>query len=105
MNLTTQTHVPIIMPHRCQSCGKKTTWAVGTLNICAACIMAQCERPAAKTPIRTKSGHPVRIYNTDGAGEYSTHGAYCGPNGWVLTSWNAFGDCWTGLAAHSLMIG
>lgn len=37
---------------------------------------------------RTRSGHKVRIYATDGGGKYTVHGAVCLDNGaWGIDSW------------------
>jgi len=36
---------------------------------------------------RTRCGHQVRIYATDGAGCYPIHGAYCEDGEWIVATW------------------
>ena len=40
---------------------------------------------------RTKNGHEVRIYATDGAGTYSVHGAILKNGEWGFARWNKYG--------------
>lgn len=43
--------------------------------------------------LKTKAGHAVRIYCTDGAGLYSIHGAYLNANDdWVCCTWKIDGS-------------
>jgi hypothetical protein len=43
--------------------------------------------------LKTKAGHTVRIYNTDGAGPYSIHGAYLtADDKWVSCTWKIDGS-------------
>jgi hypothetical protein len=39
----------------------------------------------------TRDGREVRIYATDGAGEYSVHGALKSREGWIYTTWGSQG--------------
>jgi hypothetical protein len=39
----------------------------------------------------TRDGREVRIYATDGAGEYSVHGALKSSEGWFYTTWGSQG--------------
>lgn len=40
---------------------------------------------------RTRDGHKVRIYATDGASPYPIHGAILNTNGWSMSMWIADG--------------
>ena len=40
----------------------------------------------------TKSGHEVRIYATDGGGDYPVHGAVLEKNYWRILSWDENGN-------------
>jgi hypothetical protein len=40
---------------------------------------------------RTRGGHEVRIYATDGKGLYPIHGAYCNGDWWVMQTWTSDG--------------
>jgi hypothetical protein len=40
---------------------------------------------------KTRDGREVRIYATDGAGEYPVHGALKSSNGWVSATWGSHG--------------
>jgi hypothetical protein len=40
---------------------------------------------------RTRDGREVRIYATDGGGEYPVHGAVLGANFWSATNWSENG--------------
>jgi hypothetical protein len=43
--------------------------------------------------LKTKAGHTVRIYGTDGAGSYSIHGAYLtADDKWVSCTWKINGS-------------
>jgi len=42
---------------------------------------------------RTRDGREVRIYATDGVGEYSIHGAIKGHLGWSAALWREDGKC------------
>jgi hypothetical protein len=39
----------------------------------------------------TRDGRGVRIYATDGAGEYSVHGALKSSRGWIYATWDSQG--------------
>ena len=39
----------------------------------------------------TRDGREVRIYATDGCGEYPVHGALKSSNGWVSATWGSHG--------------
>jgi len=41
---------------------------------------------------RTRDGREVRIYATDGRGDWPVHGAYLVNDGWHLTTWRADGS-------------
>ena len=40
---------------------------------------------------KTRDGREARIYATDGAGEYSVHGALKSSEGWIYTTWGSQG--------------
>jgi hypothetical protein len=40
---------------------------------------------------RTRGGHEVRIYATDGKGLYPIHGAYCNGDWWESQTWTSDG--------------
>jgi hypothetical protein len=40
---------------------------------------------------KTRYGREVRIYATDGAGEYPVHGALKSSEGWICTAWGSQG--------------
>ena len=43
----------------------------------------------------TRNGNAVRIYATDGAGNYPVQGAMFEPDtGWLMERWSSFGSCW-----------
>ena len=42
---------------------------------------------------QTKDGTPVRIYSTDGGGDYPIHGAILTSIGWKIRSWTRDGHC------------
>lgn len=52
----------------------------------------------------TRSGKPVRIYATDGGGEYTVHGAVWNEDEglWEPNSWTAGGRFWARLEDHPL---
>lgn len=41
--------------------------------------------------LQTRDGHAVRIYSTDGGGDYSIHGAYSINAVWFMESWTRRG--------------
>ena len=41
---------------------------------------------------RTRGGLAVRVYATDGGGEYPVHGAYCVDGQWFFSCWRADGS-------------
>jgi len=43
---------------------------------------------------RTRCGHEVRIYATDGGAGASIHGAIKTGTGWLTTAWGARGNYW-----------
>jgi hypothetical protein len=51
---------------------------------------------------KTRSGLDVRIYATDGGGEYSVHGAYLDGGEWEQESWTESGHHLSGVDCGSL---
>ena len=44
----------------------------------------------------TQAGYPVRVYATDGVGDYPIHGAIDQGGGWTPISWRVDGRYWNG---------
>jgi hypothetical protein len=53
---------------------------------------------------RTRDGKEVRIYATDGGGDYPVHGALCDNGIWIVTSWTKEGRYYKNQPEHGLSL-